>query len=460
MLYKDYIWRCRSKRPINHSDIFNMLNLYQPVIGPLAVSLYLTYFYHLPLNQAGISCFYNLSYLLKLMATTYDKLAKARNILEAVGLLTCYELIENEKYDFLLLPPLSPPKFFQSDVLCFSLCKVLGKERFFLLRKKLVDDYIVEPKGKDVTKSFQAVFGKLTPFDFKQDLVVFKECGLALTKDVDKYEDGKYPYVDFKDLAWVKAKISNFVSEDVWTKDLEDKIRELAFLYKLTDEDILKALQNPNVTRDGTIDIENLRSFLKSQYSFSLQDVACKEEKKKEVIFNLSKEELKHIEQLENLSPLQLLSFYQSGSKVALTDIELVDSLSHNFKLPNEVINVLLEYVLLKYDYKLPRNLVEKIAAHWKRLGIKTAKEAFIQAKSQVLYTKKQKKRKNNLNKDVSLKLPKSMYEQQEALTMDEIAVTKNIEEDMKVKELKLRLQDKINKMQDILKKGTNLEEK
>ena len=62
-----------------------------------------------------------------------------------------------------------------------------------------------------------------------------------------------------------------------------------------------------------------------------------------------------------------------------------------HYGLPPGVVNVLLEYVLLKYDYKLPRNLVEKIAGHWKRLGISSVEEAFEQAKKEEWEMKKKK---------------------------------------------------------------------
>src|SRR5690606_19298534 len=56
--------------------------------------------------------------------------------------------------------------------------------------------------------------------------------------------------------------------------------------------------------------------------------------------------------------------------------LELVEDLINNYGLPTGVINVLLEYVLYSYDYKLPRALVEKIAGHWARKNIRTVEEA------------------------------------------------------------------------------------
>jgi replication initiation and membrane attachment protein len=104
-------------------------------------------------------------------------------------------------------------------------------------------------------------------------------------------------------------------------------------------------------------------------------------------------EEEKHFRQLAQISPLELLSYYHKGTRIPDSDVELVESLVRHYGLPPEVINVLLEYVLLKYDYKLPRNLVEKIAGHWKRLGIQTIQDALEQARKEIWEPKRKRTR-------------------------------------------------------------------
>ncbi len=51
--------------------------------------------------------------------------------------------------------------------------------------------------------------------------------------------------------------------------------------------------------------------------------------------------------------------------------------------MPIGVVNVLLEYVMLTTDMKLPRNYVERIADHWIRKNLKTAKEAMELARTE-----------------------------------------------------------------------------
>ena len=108
-----------------------------------------------------------------------------------------------------------------------------------------------------------------------------------------------------------------------------------------------------------------------------------------------------------------MLSFYQGGGKIPDSDLELVESLVHDYGLPSGVINVLLEYVLLKYNYKLPKALVEKIAGHWKRLRIQTVQEALAQAKKEDWEVRKKSQSKGKKRtKKPSQPIPQAVAEQ------------------------------------------------
>lgn len=61
-----------------------------------------------------------------------------------------------------------------------------------------------------------------------------------------------------------------------------------------------------------------------------------------------------------------------------------------SYGLRSGVVNVLLEYVMLTNEKQLPRALITKIAAHWKRLNIETVEEAQEQAR-QLFHKRSQK---------------------------------------------------------------------
>lgn len=436
MFWKDAGWRCRTHRPMHHADLVGLIHLYQPIVGTSAISLYMTLVYQVPLHRAGVSKLYSHSYLLQLCSFTFDQLLEARYLLEGVGLINTYEIKDEDDvyYEYEMLPPLTPAKFFQSDILSITLYNSLGKERYLAVKEWLIGDSHFQPvqkkeKKRNITRSFQEVFDSISPAELAKQAEREKEMTGPVAKIDESLHQGKRP--DFKqdiDFSMLEMRLSHLVEKDVWTDSLKQEIKELGFLYQLDEWAILKALQNPYVTSHGKIHLDRLRSFIRSEYcmQFGSTPVVAKKadaapaKEEKSLSSDSGKplsEEEKHLRQLAQISPLQLLAFYQKGARIPASDVEMVESLIHHYGLPPGVVNVLLEYVLLKYDYKLPRNLVEKIAGHWKRLGISSVKEAFEQAKKEEWETKKKKQPRSSYNQNTRKKpekLPQTLQMQME----------------------------------------------
>ncbi|EUJ44920.1 chromosome replication initiation / membrane attachment protein DnaB [Listeria rocourtiae FSL F6-920] len=55
------------------------------------------------------------------------------------------------------------------------------------------------------------------------------------------------------------------------------------------------------------------------------------------------------------------------GAVPAETDLKVIDEVLAQQNLPIPVMNVLIEYVLLRLDGKISKNYMMTIAAHWKR---------------------------------------------------------------------------------------------
>jgi replication initiation and membrane attachment protein len=478
MLRKDIGWRCRTRRPIHSDDLLGLIHLYQPIVGTDAIALYMTLVYQLPLHRAGISDIYKHSYLLKLCALTFDQMLEARYLLEGVGLLNTYEKQDPENgryYEYEVVPPLTPAKFFQSDVLSMTLYNLLGKERYLAIRRQLIDPQETEKtpantQVTNITKSFQDVFGSLSPMEMVKAAELEKEAVWEIGKVDESLLDGQYPkWDDEDDLSMVRMRLSSIVDEDVWTDELIAELREIRFLYQLDDWDLLKALQNPYVTRHGRIDLDRLRSYVKSEYRLrfggppvilkrnshlrALEAPQPKQENMREK--EPMTEEEKHFRQLAEMSPLELLSAYQGGARIPDSDVELVESLVRHYGLPHGVINVLLEYVLLKYNYKLPRKLVEKIAGQWKRLGVQTIEEALEQARKENWEIKRKRFDTKPAGKtgwplsSRSDKLPRAVQKQMQAST--ELKGDTKPESDDDLAEKQARIQAKLKLMNERL---------
>ena len=74
----------------------------------------------------------------------------------------------------------------------------------------------------------------------------------------------------------------------------------------------------------------------------------------------------------------------------------MVEELVEREQLPFGVINILLQFVMLKEDMKLPKTYIFEIASNWKKKGIKTAEEAYHYAKKVNQPTSKQSNQTKN----------------------------------------------------------------
>ncbi|WP_170105114.1 replication initiation and membrane attachment family protein [Desmospora activa] len=413
-------WIGRSFRPIQPADMIALIQLYQPVVGPKAISLYNTLAYQLPLHQAGTTSAQTHLDLMKGLQWPMGELLSARFRLEGVGLWNTYRSEESERrlYTYELVPPLSPLRFFQSDVLSITLFNRVGKERFRRLYQQLVRSSSAEEEnGHELTKTFQQVFGSLSPTEIASASEMEETIGWSGTESDTLLDEGKPPAFEREeeDLAMVKARLEPYLAAGAWTEEVEGQIREIRFLYQLDDWDLIKALQNPYVTQNGHIHVNRFRSFVRSQYRMrhgrhpvvverqqldrstvsplSVQKQAIPSPEVPDQAKGEQSDEEKHFRVLAEISPVELLTAFQKGKQVPRADLELVEDLTQQYELPYGVVNVLLEYVLYSHDFKLPRPLVEKIAGHWARKNIRTVEEAREMARKE--WNWEWKKRKN-----------------------------------------------------------------
>lgn len=82
------------------------------------------------------------------------------------------------------------------------------------------------------------------------------------------------------------------------------------------------------------------------------------------------------IRYLESTSPKQLLVDINEGLEPSEYELKVVEDLMNQYNLSSGVINVLIQYVLLKADMKLTISFVYAIASHWSREEVKTVQEA------------------------------------------------------------------------------------
>lgn len=390
--------------------------LYQPLIGPICYSLYMTLWSEIDDNRFwGQENTHH--HLISMMQQNLKQILEERKKLEGIGLMKTYLKQEesNRTYIYELQPPLSPREFFNDGVLNIYLYNRLGKTSFNKM-KQFFSDYKVEMNNyEDVTSAFNDVFLSLSPSELRAS---HTEMSNALTIDENnqyafrKKAEGIFVSEDYFDFLLFFTGISeSLIPKSAFTAEVREVIAKLAFLYKIDPIEMKKVVIQALDEKDE-INLETLRKAARDYYQFMNGDVLPKLVKHIQPLAYRSTQaaepankEEQLIHYLETVSPYQLLVDISGGVEPAAADLQIIENVMINQKLNPGVVNVLIHYVMLRSDMKLSKNYVERIAGHWARKEIKMVKEAMVLAiaehrKYQEWVPSKQKKEKQGSPKN------------------------------------------------------------
>ncbi|PLT32319.1 replication initiation and membrane attachment family protein [Bacillus sp. V5-8f] len=367
--------------------------LYQPLIGPVSVSLYMTLWSELEENRlwSQSSLHYN---LMNTMGLKLGDIFQARTKLEGIGLLNVYKKKTDEENQFLyeLLPPLSPEQFFTDGMLNIYLYKKVGKVQFGRLKKFFCDAAVQVDEYKPVTKSFTEVFSS----DHLDSLYVTDETmeelkpqqnyrfiGRVSAKELEGFQNT----FDFE--LFFSGLQNALVPKKAFTPKVMDTIAKLSFLYGI-DVFQMQKLVMGSMDADDQIDEEELRKAARDWYQIEYHSGMPALTDRMQPAIHLTpmdgepetKEEM-YIRQLETVSPRERLIQLSGGGEPSKSDLQIIEGIMLNQNLNPGVVNVLIDYVMIKTDMKLTKAYCEKIASHWARKKVVTVKDAMELAKSE-----------------------------------------------------------------------------
>lgn len=362
-----------NKTIITEEDRINIISLYEPLIGPIALALYFTLLHDVRLNEY-ISSDFTHHHIMNIMNINIDIFRKNREILEGVGLIKTY-LKEGEpnSYVYEIYSPLSAKEFFSSPIFNISLYNNIGKYEYNLLKEEYQLPSL-ELKGyQDVSACLNLNFSSTST-------VAPIETQKTRTQKIKLQSN-----IDFNLLMTSMPK--GLIKANSLTKKLKDLIEQLSFIYNIDTLQMIELLRTC-ITEQGTFDAGELRQKARKYYQYS------NDGKLPTLIHKSQPECLKTCEQdssplsqkifmFETTSPYEYLKIKNKGGSPTSRDLKLIEDIMVDLELPPAVVNVLIDYVLKKNNNKLSKALVETIAGQWKRCDIKTAKEAIELAKKE-----------------------------------------------------------------------------
>lgn len=352
--------------------------LYQPLIGNVACSLYLTLYAEL--DQLSLTKATSLfSRLTKISGLSLTQINEASKKLEAIGLLARYkkDVDNNRIYHFVIKTPLSPSKIFNHVILGPLLLQRLGKEDLYRTKLCFKSSTFDFGDYENLTAKFTDVFDINMLEGSKEVLVEKNYFGNDYGKIDGDYDLGLF-YQGLKDYQ---------IKRSIITNDDETLIKQLGIMYRINALD-MQGLVKDSI-KDNKISRQLLIKNCRDYYDVAMPEKFEEIYHKQAMIHksNSGNDLLNsHIQYLESVNPYQLLKDKQGGREPLKHDLQIVEAIMTSLYLQPGVVNVLIELTLSQCDNVLSRAFMQTRAAQWKRKKIETVKEAMDEAKIYLKY--------------------------------------------------------------------------
>lgn len=404
-----------NKSILSDTDRSIIINLYEPLVGSLAVSLYFTLW-----NDLNISGLMSRDlihhHLMVVLKSGITSIKTARESLEAFGLLKSYMKSGSiNDYIYELYSPLSPSEFFNHPILNIVLYNNIGEKEYQSLKDIYKNPKLDLREYIDVTKKLDEVYDT-SKFTLSSDL-----------RDKEKNTILVNERINFDEI--LSSIPKGLINEKAFTKKTRELINNLAFIYNIDTLKMIEMIRSV-LNEYGNIDKNGLRLLARKDYQFKTGTLPT-------LIYRTQPDYLKNplgdnskrgriIGVFENTSPYDFLRYKYHNVKPTGRDLKLLEKLIIDLELTPAVVNVLIDYVLRKNNNKLTEAYVETIAAQWKRAGLKTASEAMEFAeKEHKKMTKKDAKVKGAVSAPKPIWLGKKTEE--EELSQEEEEELKNL---------------------------------
>jgi len=388
---KDY-FKVKINGLIADYDLSTLTNLYQPIVGYAAISIYLALKTKCDLNTLNeLNSHEDLYLSLKM---TQNDFHNSRKKLEAVGLLKTYrEKVSNDYLYFYVLTAPKTPHLFFDDVLLFgTLIKILGEEKAFKLKESFKNKDVDLEGFEEITSSFKEVF--------KPNLNEYSYKAAASSEDKSLERGDAAPKLSFdRELLFKELKNISQIDINSISRKILQEIERIATLYGIEETKAaseISRLYQPNKLPSKHIDIDELT---KSFRELSKHSTLVKKPSEPLVISSDTRLG-KKVALMEEATPSQFLSFLQNNTNPTNADLRLIEDISKNCNLTNGVINVLIEYVLIKNHNILSRAYMERMASALVRENISNALDA-------MNYLNSLSKKKTEEKKEISKKIEK-----------------------------------------------------
>jgi replication initiation and membrane attachment protein len=340
-------------------DQLSLSFLYTPIIGAFSAQVLVSLYQRI--NHDHLRAHVKESELCELLACRPKELEFSLERLEATALLTHYQVDTESMYQ--LNKPLSPSGFFQTPSLRHQLFASVSEDTYQMILSRV--QLPSTPKNaKDMSKRFDEVF----------------TAQLVDSPSVESLRDdtkGSLQVQSRFDINALIQHINPMYRPERITKVMMDELQSVHQVYDFTYDQLAKVYLFSIDDSTQAFDVQKVAKAAKDVYSFSRETSPLQPGS------TPSSDAL--LRQLQSMSTRELLQ-QLSGTAAAPTELDIARKLVSINKLPTEIVNYMLYFVLHRTKGKMPSyNYFAKIANEWGRNQLKTIDQVdqYIKAKEQ-----------------------------------------------------------------------------
>ncbi|MBH9990990.1 DnaD domain protein [Lactobacillus sp. W8092] len=368
-----------SEQPLSNLDHVTLIDLYQPLVGSAALSLYQLLWQHQQPLLSQRSAHAQLFNLLDMDAVTFYE---ARIKLEAVALLSTYRAQDQlgQYLIYQLHVPLTPREFLHDNILKTFLYEKIGAADFQQLSKKYLTTFKLPDHRQEITKSFLEVF-TLSSHGLMQMSTDSPNEPSAQPTVPPHYTPEQLATFDWQLLEQLLEKYHITPTE---IARYQSELFNLHAFYGVSEIELADLIINTLDVRTNKMDLPRLQNLTQKRFEKRVNLTAQKTARLQATAPTASSQtadwkpaQRQLLQQAQRLAPADFLAAKKQTQKgfVGSAETRVLRQLQERAVLPNEVINILVDYVL-NNSATLTQGLVEKIANDWLQHNITTAADA------------------------------------------------------------------------------------
>ncbi|MFD1441936.1 replication initiation and membrane attachment family protein [Lacticaseibacillus hegangensis] len=375
------------------------VHLYQPLIGPVALALYLS-LWNDSRRQPGAGDRRKQTALMDLLGVDLDTLYAARGRLEALGLMKTYTSTDagGRYWAYELYRPVAADRFFQDDTLSLLLFDRVGEVRFTQLANRYTIHTVRAQTWRDVSANLLDVF-QLTSV-----------APNAATKEAKRQVAEKaLPAVSLSDGAGYDWELLEALTTKSGLRGGQigqhrAALAQLATFYGLTPPVFARFIQQATNRATGELSLRALRQIVEQAYQKQAPHLAPKGSAQPAQAAPaaaaspaLSTSEQALIQQAKSTPPREFLEAAKHRKNaqlfVASNELQAVRKLASRNVFDNATINILIDYILQNYD-SVNQALLDAIANRWLAAGVDSPERALQEIKDYQQKQSQPRKRK------------------------------------------------------------------